>query len=406
VQRALRLGAEQDDTPVKPLLPQRLCRAAAGHIGAHDDHRAHLTAPPGAGSQARSSSIAHSTSVCGRGSRFGTLGAPVLPLRGGRCHATRHGSAAGGGQNSGTCYGAASYSVRYSRRARASRRGPIRQPHQATGDTRLKLPWIGRRRSASAPARAPEPDTSPIDVTIERECFYQAFEGHPGPCPRCGQPLQQSYQSCVIGTRRGSRITDSFLMGSDFGWFCPRCPTVVIDPTKVKRQLEHPLPQWDTGTDFAVLGLANLDAVPPERDDVPLGNEDNSIPLVPVPCTTPSTGSCSTRRPTTPCIWAKEAQIKEAPLITWFIQRAGAGAARRRPPPLHQNRCATGTLLSVRRTTRTHRVRRDHVTQVLSVGRRVLRCGLTRRRDDGVAHCGRVDTGSTIEAHIQHSTQT
>ena len=81
-----------------------------------------------------------------------------------------------------------------------------------------------------------------------------------------GEPLQQSYQSYVIGTRRGSQITDSFLMGSDFGWFCIRCPTVVIDPAQVKRRLEHQLPQWDTGTDFAVLGLANLDAIPPEND--------------------------------------------------------------------------------------------------------------------------------------------
>ena len=144
----------------------------------------------------------------------------------------------------------------------------------------MKLPWIGRRRSAGTPPRAPEPDTSPIDVTFERECFYQGFEGHPGPCPRCGQPSQQSYQSYVIGTRRGGQITDSFLMGRDFGWFCPRCPTVVIDPTQVKRQLKHPLPHWDTGTDFAVLGLANLDAVPPEKADPPLGNEDNPIPLV------------------------------------------------------------------------------------------------------------------------------
>jgi hypothetical protein len=55
---------------------------------------------------------------------------------------------------------------------------------------------------------------------------------------------------------------------------------VVIDPTQVKRRLEHPLAHWDTGTDFTILGLANLDAVPPEKDDVPLGDEGNPIPLV------------------------------------------------------------------------------------------------------------------------------
>src|SRR5436189_5812805 len=81
--------------------------------------------------------------------------------------------------------------------ARASCTGPLRQHCQATGDIRMKLPWIWRRRSATAPARAPEPDISPIDVTIERACVYQAFEGHPGPCPRCGEPLRQNYQSYV-----------------------------------------------------------------------------------------------------------------------------------------------------------------------------------------------------------------
>src|SRR5207237_1037325 len=63
---ALRLGADQDDAPAKPLLPQRLCRAATGHVAAHDDDRAHLATLSGpAGPQTRAQPV----STCA-GQRF------------------------------------------------------------------------------------------------------------------------------------------------------------------------------------------------------------------------------------------------------------------------------------------------------------------------------------------------
>lgn len=84
----------------------------------------------------------------------------------------------------------------------------------------------------------------------------------------------------MISTRRGCQLTDSFLMGGDFGWFCPHCPTVVIDPAAVGAQLARSLPRWDVGSEFAVLGLVNLDAVPPSKQHLPLGGDDNPVPLV------------------------------------------------------------------------------------------------------------------------------
>jgi len=29
------------------------------------------------------------------------------------------------------------------------------------------------------------------------------------------------------------KVTDSFFVGNDMGWFCARCPTLVINPEEV-----------------------------------------------------------------------------------------------------------------------------------------------------------------------------
>jgi hypothetical protein len=119
-----------------------------------------------------------------------------------------------------------------------------------------------------------------IDITTPRECVYQEFEEQPGPCPRCGGPLQQSSQTYLVVTQREKETADSFMIGGDIGWFCTRCPTVVINPEEVTKFLMHPLPHWDVGTEFALAGIVDLDAIPKEKRDLPLGDDDNPISLV------------------------------------------------------------------------------------------------------------------------------
>lgn len=123
-------------------------------------------------------------------------------------------------------------------------------------------------------------EETPLDVSVPRECIYQSFEGQPGPCPRCGSSLQQSYQSYLIATRRGNKVTDSFMMSNKMGWFCTHCPVVVINPAEVSRHLPYGLPKWDVGNEFVVAGIINLDAVPQDKRELPLGEADNPIPLV------------------------------------------------------------------------------------------------------------------------------
>ncbi|MBI3979932.1 MAG: hypothetical protein HY331_17295 [Chloroflexi bacterium] len=155
---------------------------------------------------------------------------------------------------------------------------------------RLPFPWR-RGKSADSESAAgtkaasdlslrPVPGEPEVDINQPRECVYRSFEEEPGPCPRCGGPLRQSRQTYMVATRHGRRVADSFMVGSDFGWFCTRCPTVVIDPDDVQAMLQATLPNWDVGEEFAVLGIVDLSAVPNEKKNVPLGDPDNPIPLV------------------------------------------------------------------------------------------------------------------------------
>lgn len=119
-----------------------------------------------------------------------------------------------------------------------------------------------------------------IDPSVSRVCIYQEFEREPGLCPRCGGALHQESQLYAVATRRGRRMTDTFMMSGDFGWYCEDCLTVVINPATVREMLSFSKPGWDTGEAFAVLGLVDLSVIPEDNGHLPLGDDDNPIPLV------------------------------------------------------------------------------------------------------------------------------
>jgi len=119
-----------------------------------------------------------------------------------------------------------------------------------------------------------------IDFSVQREMLMLPLSGKPGPCPRCGGALQQTYATYLIATRRGKQMTDSMMSGGDFGWFCLNCPTLVINENEVNNTLGIAGGRWDIGTDFTVLGIVNLGAIPESKKHIPLGDDGNPIPLV------------------------------------------------------------------------------------------------------------------------------
>ncbi len=69
-----------------------------------------------------------------------------------------------------------------------------------------------------------------------------------------------------------------FVIGNDGGCFCPHCPVVVLD---YEEFLEGVLAAGASqGTLFTVVGVVDWDAIPEDKRDEPIGEEDNPIPLV------------------------------------------------------------------------------------------------------------------------------
>ena len=121
---------------------------------------------------------------------------------------------------------------------------------------------------------------SEIDLSQPRQAVYQSFEHVPGPCPRCGGRLRQSKQTYYVATRRGRKLLDSFIMSSDFGWYCDDCPVVVINSHQIGELLGHSMAHWDVGNEFCVEGLVDLDAIPEDKRHLPIGGAENPIPLI------------------------------------------------------------------------------------------------------------------------------
>lgn len=119
-----------------------------------------------------------------------------------------------------------------------------------------------------------------IDIRTPRQAVYRSFEDKPGACPACGGELLQSMQTYMVATRQGKRLADSFMLGSDFGWFCRSCPLVVINTAEVGKMLSFGKARWKIGSEFLVLGIVDLDAVPTDKRRLPIGAPGNPIPLI------------------------------------------------------------------------------------------------------------------------------
>jgi hypothetical protein len=108
----------------------------------------------------------------------------------------------------------------------------------------------------------------------------------PTSCPRCNTDLEREYHSyMVVLDDEGER--DAVMMGHDGGLFCPECPTVVLDPQVVEEMISDHIEYQTIKTGkhiesfrYAVVGIMDLDAIPEDKKDIPLGDDDNPIPLI------------------------------------------------------------------------------------------------------------------------------
>jgi hypothetical protein len=138
----------------------------------------------------------------------------------------------------------------------------------------------GRRAPATSAPAPPGPASSRPATDDTRQAYYRAGK-HPGPCPTCGGDLEHQQLNYLIATRSGKANADSFMLGAE-GNVCRQCAAVVVDPQHISQFLHFQLPHWKVGKQFTILGLVDLDAIPENKRDMPMGDDDNPLPLIPL----------------------------------------------------------------------------------------------------------------------------
>ncbi|MBT7991506.1 MAG: hypothetical protein HN769_16735 [Anaerolineae bacterium] len=118
------------------------------------------------------------------------------------------------------------------------------------------------------------------NIKIQREAVHKDFATTPGSCPTCGGFLEQTRLPYMVATRTGGRIEDSFLISGDFGWFCQSCPVVVLNQSELRKMMGFSKSGWKTGSEFTVLGIMNLDAIPENKRHLPIGSPEMPNVLV------------------------------------------------------------------------------------------------------------------------------
>ncbi len=129
-------------------------------------------------------------------------------------------------------------------------------------------PMFGAKRAREA---------KKFPASVPREMYWSTDVGGASTCPRCRSRLESEHHAYALATRRRGD-TEVFIVVNDAGHFCPTCATVVLDNDAFSDLAS--LMARSRKYQFAVLGLVDLDAVPEEKQNIPLGDDDNPVPLV------------------------------------------------------------------------------------------------------------------------------
>jgi hypothetical protein len=123
-----------------------------------------------------------------------------------------------------------------------------------------------------------------FEASIPRRMFWSDKLVNKKKCPLCRSTLENEYHHYIMAIRSGNETT-TFSAGNDSGAFCPQCPVVVLDRKGFERVVGGVVeesPDWGISgaVSFVVIGIADMDAVPEDKHHLPLGGDDNPIPLV------------------------------------------------------------------------------------------------------------------------------
>ncbi len=119
-------------------------------------------------------------------------------------------------------------------------------------------------------------------ASIPRQMYWSNKVKNSKICPICETSLEKEYHSYILIVRIKKEF-EQFAVGTDGGYFCPECSVVVLDRDNFIRLASVGLESTeydDSSVELAVACIVDMDAIPQDKKDKPLGTEDNPIPLV------------------------------------------------------------------------------------------------------------------------------
>lgn len=115
-------------------------------------------------------------------------------------------------------------------------------------------------------------------ASIPRRMYWSGKCRDSARCPECGGKIEFESHVYMMAVRHRNNLSAIAVGGPDCGSFCAHCPVVVLN----KRQFEDyaTMGMGGRGTEFTVLGIIDLDAVPPDKRHLPFDEKTNPTPLV------------------------------------------------------------------------------------------------------------------------------
>jgi len=114
-------------------------------------------------------------------------------------------------------------------------------------------------------------------ASIPRRRYLDGDIGSAQRCPECQGALEKEFHTYLMVIKKGREMTP-FLFGNDGGHFCFKCPVVVLEHDVF---VDGIMAAGETkAKQFTVAGIVNLEAIPDDKKHLPIGADDNPIPLV------------------------------------------------------------------------------------------------------------------------------
>ena len=137
---------------------------------------------------------------------------------------------------------------------------------------------------------------SKLGVKKRRKPIWAEKGDHFTCCPDCGSDLINESNTFLVGGYVEGEL-ETFMMSNQAD-FCEKCPVVILN----KMKFDFSMFAGNSGVEhYEVAGIIDLDSIPEDERDIPVGSGDTPIKLMEFIKSPPKTSSKIERNAPCPC---------------------------------------------------------------------------------------------------------